>query len=76
MQSLLVKNRLTKSEKRLFEEIPFSVLLSREFSLNILEIESHLFFIFFLLTKYSLEGYFRYLFRSRDYYMPFSSFFI
>ena len=61
MQLVLVKNGLTKFQNCSFGKITFPVLLLRCFILNFLQIELHLFFIFFIFTKFSLGGYFRYL---------------
>ena len=66
MQLLFVKNGLTSFQNCLLEEMPFSVLLLRYFISDFLQTELHLCFIFFIFTKFSTEGFFRHLFRSRD----------
>ena len=69
IQPLFIKNVLTKFQNCLLEGIPYSELLLRYFILNFLQIVSRLFFILLICTKFSLEGYFRYLFRSHDLFM-------
>ena len=66
MQLLFVKNGLTKFQNCLLEEMLFFVLLLRYFISDFLQTELHLCFIFFIFTKFSAEGFFRHLFRSRD----------
>ena len=72
IKSLLIqfiKNALTKFQNCLLEGTTFSELLLRYFILNFLQIVSHLFFILLIWTKFSLDVYFRYLFRSHDLFM-------